>query len=175
MLGVPKQRGTSHHAVRDGCPQLLYVLCFDRLEPQGREIAKYGHFRPFWPRTAFGTERNPGCGLTTEKRNFLALGVPKLRKKRVVVRNFFTPYVLPNRTPRGGKYRYFRSFWPRMALGTYRNPGAGPKTEKCNFPVLGTIFWGGFQKPRKFLPESAQLFYILHFGQPDPHGREIAQ
>ena len=30
-------------------------LRFDRPDPQGREIAKYGGFRPFWPRTALGT------------------------------------------------------------------------------------------------------------------------
>ena len=50
-------------------------------DPQGQEIAQYGDFRPFWPRAAFGTYRNPGRGLKTEKRNFPALGVPKPKKK----------------------------------------------------------------------------------------------
>ena len=55
-----------------------------------------------------GTQRNSGTGPKTEKRNFLALGVPKSKKKittlsGTVVRNFFT--VLPDWTPRGGKSR----------------------------------------------------------------------
>ena len=51
----PEIEKKSYHAVRDGCPQLFYVLRFGRPDPQGRKIAKYGYFRPFWPRTAFGT------------------------------------------------------------------------------------------------------------------------
>ena len=35
--------------------QLFYILCFGRPDPQRREIAMYWGFRPFWPRTAFGT------------------------------------------------------------------------------------------------------------------------
>ena len=65
----------------DGFPQLFYNLCFGRPSPQGREIAKYGDLRPFWPRKAFGTERNLGRGLKTEKHNFPALGVLKSKKK----------------------------------------------------------------------------------------------
>ena len=65
----------------DGCPQLSDSLRFGRPDPQGQEIAKYGYFRPFWPRTAFGTWRNHGRGLKTEKRNFPALGVPKLKQR----------------------------------------------------------------------------------------------
>ena len=57
------------------------VLRFGRPEPQGWEIAKYRDFRPFWPRTAFGIEKNPGHRLETEKRDFLVLGVPKSKKK----------------------------------------------------------------------------------------------
>ena len=35
--------------------QQFYILCFGRTDPQGREIAKYGGFRHFWPRAALGT------------------------------------------------------------------------------------------------------------------------
>ena len=83
---------------------LVYALCFGRPDPQGREIAKYGGFRPFWPRTAFGTQINPGRGLKTKNHNFPALG-SRSRKKisGMVVRNFLTFYILPDRTPTGGK------------------------------------------------------------------------
>ena len=90
--------------------QLFYILRFGRPDPQGQEIAKYGFFRPVWPRAALGTERN-----------------------------------------------------------------SGPKTEKCNFPELGALFWGEIHPPQKFLPKSAQLFYILCFRRPDPHRRQIAK
>ena len=33
--------------LQDGCPHFFYVLCFGRPDPHGREIAKYGYFRPF--------------------------------------------------------------------------------------------------------------------------------
>ena len=32
--------------------QRFYILCFDRPDAQGQEIAKYWVFRPFWPRAA---------------------------------------------------------------------------------------------------------------------------
>ena len=35
--------------------QLFYTLLFGRPDPQGRELAKYWGFRPFWPRTSIGT------------------------------------------------------------------------------------------------------------------------
>ena len=91
-----------------------------------REIAKYAYFRPFWPRTARGTYRNPGRGLKTEKRIFPALGVPKSKKKKLphfpgwLSTNFFTFYVLAGRKPAGGETQNaggFRPFWPRTALG----------------------------------------------------------
>ena len=49
-LGVPKSKKKRYHAIRDGCPQLFYILRFGRLNPQGREIAKYWGFRPLVPR-----------------------------------------------------------------------------------------------------------------------------
>ena len=44
-------------------PFVFYVLA-DRT-PTGGKIVRYGGFRPFWPRTAVGTQRNPGRGLKT--------------------------------------------------------------------------------------------------------------
>ena len=41
-----------YHAIRDGCPQLFYILCFARPDPQGQEITKYWFFRGL---LAFGT------------------------------------------------------------------------------------------------------------------------
>ena len=75
------------------------------------------------------------------------------------------------------KYGYLRPFWPRTALGTLRNPGAGQKKEKCNFPVLGALLGGKSGRPKSFSPKVRNLFtcYVLRFGRPDPHGREIAK
>ena len=50
-----RNTGISGDAIRDGCLQLFYRSRFARPGLQGREIAKYGYFRPFWPRTALGT------------------------------------------------------------------------------------------------------------------------
>ena len=60
----PETEQKSYHAIRDGCPQLFYTLHFGRPDPQGREIAKYGDCRPFWPGTAFGfaLKEIPGTG-----------------------------------------------------------------------------------------------------------------
>ena len=44
---------------------------------------------------------------------------------------------------------------------------------KMQFAGARDTFGGEIRTPQKFLPESAHLCYILHFGQPDPHGREI--
>ena len=48
--------------------QLFYIMRFGRPHPQGREIAKYWFFKPFWPRAALGTWINSGP--KTEKHNF---------------------------------------------------------------------------------------------------------
>ena len=46
-----------------------------------------------------------------------------------------------------------------MALGTWRKPGDGPKTEKCNYPVLGALFWG--EKPDAAKMRNFFTFYAL--------------
>ena len=87
--------------------QLFYILRFDRPDPQGREIAKYCVFRPFWPRAApwhlekFRAEnrktRFPGARGTFATKN----RTPKSFSRKL--RNFFAVCVLTDRTPRGGK------------------------------------------------------------------------
>ena len=51
----PEIENQCYHAIRDGCLQLFYILCFGRPDPHGQKIAKYGVFRHFWPRAALGT------------------------------------------------------------------------------------------------------------------------
>ena len=91
----------------------------------------------------------------------------------MVVRNFFAVYVLPDRTPRGGKSQntgISGRFGPGRPLALRDKPQGWAANGKCNFPVLGAILGGEIRTPQKFLPESAQPFYILRFGRPDPHG-----
>ena len=78
--------------------QLFYILCFDRPDPHGQEIAEYWFFRPFWPRAALGTKRNPGPGPKTGKRNFPGpfLG-GDLAAHKVSPRNSATGLRLPKR------------------------------------------------------------------------------
>ena len=44
----------------------------------------------------------------------------------------------------------FGPFRPRTALGTWRNPGPGPKTIKHNFPGLGALLGGKSGRPQSF-------------------------
>ena len=74
----PRARGTFGRKLRPPqkflpkSAQLFYTLRFDRPDPQGREIAKYCVFRPFWPRAApWYLEKS---GPKTEKRDFPELG-----------------------------------------------------------------------------------------------------
>ena len=90
----------------------FYISCFGQPDPQGREITKYGDFRPFWPRTAFGTYRNPERGLKTEKTQFPGARGPETEKKvtslsGMVVHNFFM--FCPTGPPRAGN-RKIRAF-----------------------------------------------------------------
>ena len=140
---------------------------------------KYRYFRPFWPRKAFGTCRHPGPGLKTEKRNFLAIGVPKSKKKLPQYLGWlsatFSRFTLcPTGLPWAGNRKtlawYFRPFWPRTAFGTGGNPGPRADIETMQFPGARGTFGGEIRTPQKFLTESAQLFYTLRFGRPGPHG-----
>ena len=170
----PKTERKRYHAVRDGCPQPFYVLRFARPDSHGREIAQYGHFRPFWPRTAFGTWRNraraengktqfPGArGPEIEGKSYHAIrdGCPQL----------FYPLRFARPDPQGqeiAKHGYVRPFWPRTALGTWRNPGAGPKTEKRNFPVLGALL-GKYTDAPKVSPRKCATFLLFTFWPTGP-------
>ena len=125
------------------------------------------------------TWRNPGAGPKTEKCNFPVRGVPK-RKKNVttlsgmVVRNFFTLPVLHHRALRGRNSQntsIFGHFGLGRPLALREIPGLGRK-RKNTISRSQAHFWGKI--PQKFIPESAQPFYILRFGRPDLHRREIA-
>ena len=123
---------------------MFYILCFALPDPQGREIAKYGDFRPFWPRTAFGTQRNHGRGLKTEKTRFPGARGPKIEKKMSPRCPGWFPATFSGITSfRSDPHRsetviwwYFGLFW---AAGTEENSGTGPKTEKRNFPAPGVL------------------------------------
>ena len=65
-MPFPGARGTfGAHRFLPEVAQLSYVFRFGRPDPQGREITKYWFSRPFWPRTALGTN----SGRKTEKHN----------------------------------------------------------------------------------------------------------
>ena len=53
VLGVPKRGGGGgYHGIRDGCPQLSYILRFGRPDPTDgklRNTGISGHFGPGWP------------------------------------------------------------------------------------------------------------------------------
>ena len=74
-----------------------------------------------------------GLSQNREKHKFPVQGVPKQKKKvakqsGMVVRNFFTLYVLADRTPRGGKSQNMGisgHFGPGRPLALREIPGAG--------------------------------------------------
>ena len=47
----------------------LTFLCFDRLDPQGRETAKYGYFRLFWRNSGRKTEKRKQPHCNQKERN----------------------------------------------------------------------------------------------------------
>ena len=145
--------------------QLFYILCFDRPDPQGREIAKYWGFRPFWPRAApwhlekFRAEnrktRFPGARSPFGKKT----RTPKSFSRKL--RNIFTFCVLTDRTPRGGKSQntvFLGPFGLGQPLGTERNSGL--ETAKRDFPELGAFLGKTNWTPKSF---SRKLRNFLHF------------
>ena len=71
-MKFPGARGTFEEKIRPPqkflprIAELFYILGFGRPDPEGREIAEYWFFGPFWPKVALDTERNPGAGPETE-------------------------------------------------------------------------------------------------------------
>ena len=64
---------------------------------------------------------------------------------------------------------------PVLGRGHLDKFRARAENRKTQFPGARGTFGGDLRPPQKFLPEIAQLFYILRFGRPDPNGREIAK
>ena len=109
----PKTGGKSYHAVRDGCPQLSFGLRFDGPDPEGRENAKYEDFRPFWPRTAVGTLRNPRIGPKNRKSQFPGAGGTEIKK------------ILPRYPGRfSATYLHFTFWTTGRGIGCVRSCGA---------------------------------------------------
>ena len=91
---------------------------------------------------------------------------------RMIVRNFFTFHVLPDRTPRGGKLRNTGGSGP-FGLWHLEKSRAQAENGKTQFPgARGPKIEKSYHAIRDDCP---QLFYILRFARPDPQGREIAQ
>ena len=84
----------------------------------------------------------------------------------MVVRNFLPFYVLPDRTPTGGKSQ-ITGILGQFSLGRpLEIPGLGRKTGKYNFPVLGAFLRG--------IPDAPKVS-PRNYATPKPHGREIAK
>ena len=106
-----------------------------------------------------------------------ATGVPKLKKNHHSIRDgfpqlfrkqlFFGSDVIGNGDLLG--------FWPVLGRGHVEKFKARAKNRKTQFPGGRGTFGEQIRPPQRFLPEIAQLFYILHFGRPDPQGRKIAK
>ena len=64
------------------------------------------------------------------------------------------------------KYRVSRPFWPRAAPWHWQKFRA--ENRKTQFPGARGTFGEKICPLQKFLPEIAQLVYILRFGRPDP-------
>ena len=66
-------------------------------------------------------------------------------------------------------------FWPVLGHGHSVKFSARAKSRKMQFPGARDTFVQKIRPPQNFLPEIAQLSYLLRFGRPDPQGREIAK
>ena len=139
-----------------------------RADPQGREIAKYWFLRPFWPRTApwhlnkFPVENRktqfPGArGTFGNKIHSPQKFLPKIAQLFWIL-CFGRP-----QWRKIAKYWSFRPFWPRAALGTWRNSGPGSKTEKSDFPELGVPKRRGKKSYHPIWDSCPQLFLHLMF------------
>ena len=112
-----------------------------------------------------------------EKRDFPEVGAllggnpsaPKFSPRNCAT--FFHFVFWPTR-PTGAGHRKIRlsgPFWPRAALGTWRN--CGPKTEKRDFRELGEKY----VLPKSFSQKLRNLFTFCAFADRTPSGGEIAK
>ena len=60
-------------------------------------------------------------------------------------------------------------------MGTQRNSGPGPKSEKRNFTELGALLGKKSVRPKSFSRKLCNFLYILRFHRPEPQGWEIAK
>ena len=105
-----------------------------------------------------------------------ATGVPKSKKNVTTLSGTVSRNFLGNNFfsvgPPDGDLLGFRPVLGRGHLGEF---GARAENRKTQFPGPGGTFRGEIRPLQKFLPEIAQFFYVLCFGRPDPHRREIAK
>ena len=172
----PKNRKKCYHAIRDNFPQLSREQLFFRSDPQ---VGAKGDLLGFWPVLGRGHAEKFRAQVENRKTQFSGARGPKIEEKKgttlsgMVVRNFFTFHVLPNRTPRGGKSKttgilgrfglwHLKQSWARVENGEMQLAGArGLETENKGYHAI-----------RDGCP---QLFYILCFDRPNPQGQEIAK
>ena len=102
-----------------------------------------------------------------EKKCYHAIwdGFPQLSREQLLFRSD------PQVVAKGG----LLGFWPVPGRGHWDKFRTRVGNRKTQFPGARGTFGGEIRVPQKFLPEIAQLFYILRFGRPDPHGRKIAK
>ena len=127
----------------------FYVFRFGRPDPQGQEIAKYWFFRPFWPRTALGTERN--SGRKTEKHNFPVLEAllgggssrPKSFSPKLRIFFTFSFWPLGQPDPQGREItkceiaKSLGHFGPRQPLALREIPGQKRKSTTSRVQLVG--------------------------------------
>ena len=130
----PRLENKSYHASRDGCPQLV---CVSRFAPTRRKSQRtwiLGHFglgRPLALREILGLGRKQKNAISRCRGHFWGGKSGRPKSCRLKVRNFFHfPFCPHGREIT--KFRGFMPFWPRTALGIWRN--SRRKTEKHKQP-----------------------------------------
>ena len=107
-----------------------------------------------------------------------ATGVPESKKKCYhAIRDGFPQFLREHLFSRSDPHVVgngdFLGFRPVLGRGYLEKFRARAENRKMQFPGARALLGKKICPPQNLLPKSAQLFYILRFGQPDPHGREI--